>query len=227
MKMTRYLFLLLLTSVWLLHCKSSGHSYSGGSGVDTTFTPNTALTPYPGEIIWKARWTEGKRNIVFLVSHQLDAADGNGYDALFARKFVQNGKSWTPQWVYRDTVYGMGCDLGIEWVPECTGIQDLDGDGKMEAVFTYLHANRCDAGMVDTRLVVNQANRGGRIVGFSHIYLEPPQHIFNQFLRENGQDTVQYKQLEPELIKMGTGISGAASQKWDALLKAQAEESQR
>lgn len=216
---SRILIALLLTTVLLFHCKSRGQTNGKSGTVDTTFSVNTGITPLPGELLWKAKWTEGKKEYIFLLSHTLDYQDGNGYDALFARRFVMNGKAWTPEWAYRDTVFGYGCDLNVLWEREFSGVQDLNGDGKKEVFFTYLHGNRCDAGMVDTRLVVNQANRGGRVIGFSNTYLDPPQHVFNEFLRENGQDTVIYKQLEPDLVKMGSGISGAASDKWDELLK--------
>lgn len=217
----RYLLLLsILLSLMACH-PSIGMDIASG-GIDTTFTPQTALTPYPGELLWKARWEEGKRHYIFLLSHQLNYQDGDGYDALFARRFVENGKTWTPQWSYRDTVLGYGCDLNVLWQPQFSGIQDLNGDGRQEVFFTYLHANRCDAGMVDTRLVVNRGPQSGRIIGVSQIHLEPPQHVFNQFLKENGQDTIQYKQIEPSLSNLGGEIEQKASEIWDQLLKWQA-----
>lgn len=187
--------------------------------MDTSFTVNTALTPYPGDLLWKVKWKEGSKEIIFMVSHSLDYRDGNGFDVLFARRFVKNGKYWTPAWAYRDTVRGFGCDIDATLLPEFCRVTDANEDGKKEVFFTYYRNNRCDAVVVETRLVANQHNIGGQIEGMSQLYLGPIESIMNEILREQGEPEISYKAIKPDLEAMGKDIQDYASKLWDEMLK--------
>lgn len=188
-------------------------------GFDTTFTVQRTETPYPFDLIWKAKWKEGKKVHVMLLSRESKTGIGEGFEVVFGRHFVKRGKKWNLTWAYTDTVQGYGCDLELRLMRDFCEVKDADQDGIREVYFLYLENNRCDAVTVDTKLVVNEGNVGGEIKGVSELYLGPTEEVMNRFLREMGEPEMRYKDIQPNLEAMGPAITEHASQLWDALLK--------
>ncbi|MFN6947165.1 MAG: M949_RS01915 family surface polysaccharide biosynthesis protein [Cytophagaceae bacterium] len=167
--------------------------------IDTTVVVDRKLTPYKGNIRYKGSWADSTGRNLLIISGTLDYQDGKGRNEIFAYKYVKENGKWLQVCRINDFVDGIGCDLSIKLPKEYIEIRDLDSNGVAETSFIYTLDNRCDAVMVETKMIIFINQKKYVIRGFSDTWLMPNEDLYNSYRAADGLPPVLYKDIDQRL----------------------------
>jgi len=121
--------------------------------VDYNFKVNKKQTPWQGDLIESAYWTDYRGENIVIISElpqyfweekkpqyrKLEKdLDDTEVAELFAYHYIYNKKlkKWKAYWVLNDLKF-FCCDVYMNYLPGSLKISDLDSNGKAESVFSY------------------------------------------------------------------------------------------
>lgn len=187
--------------------------------IDTLVIIDRKMTPYKGDIRYKAGWRDSNGENVMIISGTYDYKEGMGRAEIFAYQYQRKvDETWERVWSINDFVDGFGCDLAINLPNKYIQIIDLNDDGILESSFLYTLDNRCDAVMVETKMMIHIQNEKYAIRGFSDTYLMPKEDLYNTYRDEEGLPPVKYKNVDAELNRYPK-MKNYYSRMWDDFLE--------
>lgn len=182
---------------------------------DTSISIIRSLTPYKGEIRYKAGWDDQSGKTILIISGSRIYSEDTGRAEIFAYLYQQRMDDvWEQRWRINDFVDGIGCDLEIKLPTNYIHIADIDSNGIAETSFIYTLDNRCDAVMIETKMIIHANYKKYAIRGFTQTHLMPTEEIFNSYRAEEGLPPVSYKKIDKELEKYPL-IMELYSDMWD------------
>lgn len=121
--------------------------------IDYNYKANKKQTPWQGNLIESAQWTDARGENVLIISELpqyfweevkpqykklLKDIDDTEVAELFAYHYIYNNdmKKWKAYWVLNDLKFSC-CDVYMNYLPGSLKISDLDNNGKAESVFAY------------------------------------------------------------------------------------------
>lgn len=204
-----------------LESEQVANTEAGVSTLDTNVHINRELTPFNGKRRFAGQWTDAAGTHRLIISGKYNYDEGEGKAEIFAYHYHKSRGEWTRLWKINDFVDGYGCDLQIHLFRDRIKVEDVNGDDIAETAFIYTLDNRCDASVVDTKLMLHTGETKLAIRGVSDQYLGPSEEILNQVLKEQGSDPIAFKACDPAFEKADPRFKKFASRMWDELIESQ------
>jgi|GEM_PF-2783779 len=190
--------------------------------IDTFILISRTGTPYNGNLDKKFEWTDltGKNRLI--LSSTYDYKDGFGRAEIFAYQYLLKDKEWELVWRINDFVDGMGCDLAIDLLD--FKLLDIDKSGTIETVLMYTRDCSCDAGFIETKLILVVRGEKIKVRGVSRQYLMPTEEIFNRIVVKDEKKYFKYKNLDIGSFTEDTIFVKYASDFWDEYINNENEQ---
>lgn len=241
MKKTYILLCATIMSLLFLSCGNSNVNFSSSlSGIDegksvfdsTTIkmnvSPNKTLMPWKGTLTKAVQWVDknGENTLIFSEKPAYVTAvteEEERRTDFYAICYIKKDQVVTKLWEISDFVEHCWCDCEVRLQESTITIKDLNADGQAENLFIYTLNDRCDAGVVITKLMMHTGATKLAIRGYSQLYLGPTEEEMNEFLTGNGAKPVKYKDIDLAYDGQDKAFRVFASSYWDAYIEAENE----
>lgn len=198
---------------------SNKNSTSDTLIIDTSTTVHSSVTPFSGELYYKASWKDKLGLNIFIISQSINDQEEEGKAEVYAYHYTNIKDEWNLLWKTYDFVVGHGCDLSILPPKEFIKITDLDKNNLAEVAYFYKLDNRCDAVVVPAKMILHTNKNKFTIRGYANLYLGPPEDLMNKYLREEGKKEVKYKEVDENFNKLPESIKKYYLELWDKISK--------